>query len=61
MMTVKDLMTSGNSTSPDGTHWEPCLPLPWQPLRARLRDAWEVFQCRATAIVQTPATKGTSQ
>lgn len=54
MITVQELMT-GPSTSPDGKHWEPSLPLPMWTLPARLRDAWEVFQGRATAVRQTPA------
>lgn len=54
MITVRDLITSSNATSPDGKHWEPSLPLPFWSLRSRLHDAWEVFQGRATAIKQTP-------
>lgn len=53
MMTVKDLMTTGCQSSPDGAHWEPVLPLqaPWW--RIRLRDAWAVWKGEATAIRQT--------
>lgn len=52
MMTMKDLMTSEVSCSPDGEHWEPALPqcIWW---RIRLRDAWAVWQGKATAIRQT--------
>lgn len=52
MMTLKDLMTSGNSnsSSPDGIHWEPAIPiLP----TSNWRDAWEVFKGRALAVRQT--------
>lgn len=54
MMTVKDLMQNQCSSSPDGLHWEPCLPeshrLWW---RIRLRDAWAVWKGDAVAIRQT--------
>ena len=54
MMTVKDLMQNQCSSSPDGSHWEPCLPeshrLWW---RIRLRDAWAVWKGEAVAIRQT--------
>jgi hypothetical protein len=53
MMTVKDLMTSGVQSSPDGEHWEPALPEPDMRLRVRLRDAWAVWKGEATAIRQT--------
>jgi hypothetical protein len=54
MMTLKDLLTSGVSTSPDGVHWEPALPYPSPLLWDRWRDAWAVFTGKAHAIVQTP-------
>ena len=52
MMTVKDLLTNQNQSSPDGKHWEPALPyyLLW---RTRLRDAWAVLKGNAVAIRQT--------
>ena len=53
MMTVKDLMTSTASSSPDGKHWEPAIPQPWFGWRFTWRDAWEVLNSRATAIRQT--------
>ncbi len=53
MMTVKDLMTSGVQSSPDGKHWEPSLPLPWYSWRYNWRDAWAVLNGRAVAIRQT--------
>lgn len=53
MITVQSLLT-GPQCSPDGKNWEPAIPLPMWTLRARLRDAWEVFQGRAAAITQTP-------
>lgn len=57
MMTIRELMTSGNHSSPDGKHWEPALPtVGYRRLRDRLRDAWEVFQGRAAAIRQTRKT-----
>ena len=54
MMNVKDLMQCQCSSSPDGRHWEPCLPEPstlWW--RIRLRDAWAVWRGKAIAIRQT--------
>lgn len=53
MMTIKDLMTSEVSCSPDGKHWEPALPLQSTYWRIRLRDAWAVWKGEATAIRQT--------
>jgi hypothetical protein len=53
-MTLKELLTSGCQTSPDGKHWEPALPMAGFFIE-RLRDAWEVLQGRATAIRATPA------
>lgn len=53
MLTIKDLMTSGVSSSPDGTHWEPSLPLPMFGWRYLWRDAWEVLNGRALAVRQT--------
>jgi hypothetical protein len=52
MMTLKDLMTTEDKSSPDGKHWEPALPqyIWW---RIRLRDAWAVWQGKAVAIRQT--------
>ena len=52
MMTVKDIMTSGCQSSPDGLHWEPALPLHvwWS---VRLRDAWAVLRGKAVAVRQT--------
>ncbi len=51
MLTIKDVMTSGASSSPDGKHWEPALPY----MRGMLhwRDAWAVFRGRAVAVRQT--------
>lgn len=53
MMTVKDLMTSNVSTSPDGRHWEPALPLPFFGWLVTWRDAWAVLNGHAVAIRQT--------
>jgi hypothetical protein len=54
MMTVKDLLTNtGVSSSPDGVHWEPAIPLPMFGWRYQWRDAWEVLNGRACAIRQT--------
>jgi hypothetical protein len=53
MMTMRELLTSGVSSSPDGKHWEPALPCPSPFWRERLRDAWAVFRGRAHAIVAT--------
>ena len=57
MITVKDLMTSGAQSSPNGTNWEPCIPTQYPPTwrywRYRLRDAWAVWKGTATAIRQT--------
>ena len=53
MLTVKDLMTSGAQSSPDGVHWEPSLPLPLFGWIFCWRDAWEVLNGRALAIRQT--------
>ncbi len=53
MMTVKDLMTSGCQSSPDGKHWEPAIPLPYFGWRHNWRDAWAVLNGRASAIRQT--------
>ena len=52
MMTVKDLMQSTVRSSPDGKHWEPCIPsyIWW---RIRLRDAWAVWNGEAVAVRQT--------
>lgn len=50
MMTMKQLLTSTVSSSPDGKHWEPSLPMPWTPA---FRDAWEVLRGRAVAVRQT--------
>jgi len=52
MLTVRDLLTSGDRRSPDGRYWEPALP-DAPPLRSRLRDAWAVLTGRAAAIVAT--------
>ncbi len=51
MMTMKDVLTSGNSSSPDGEHWEPSLP--YMLGRLYWRDAWEVLHGRAVAVRQT--------
>lgn len=54
MITVKQLMTSNASCSPDGKHWEPALPegrFMWW--RVRLQDAIAVFRGEAIAIRQT--------
>ena len=50
-MTLRDLLTSGNQSSPDGKHWEPAIPY----LRGRLywRDAWAVLRGEALAVRQT--------
>lgn len=53
-MTLKDLMTSGCQSSPDGIHWEPALPYPG-PMIRNVRDAWEVLTGRAVAVTQTPS------
>lgn len=60
MMTMKDLMTSEVSCSPDGEHWEPALPqyLWW---RIRVRDAWAVLQDKAVAVRQTTKADLTEQ
>lgn len=55
VMTMKELMTNGCQSSPDGKHWEPSLPIPTYLFRERLSDAWEVFCGRATAIRNTTA------
>lgn len=49
-MTLRDLMTNGASSSPDGRHWEPAIPLlpDWN-----WRDAWAVLRGRALAVRQT--------
>lgn len=52
-MTVKALLTSNVSSSPDGKHWEPALPMPMFGWRYTWRDAWEVLNSRAVAIRQT--------
>jgi hypothetical protein len=50
MMTLKQLLSSSNSSSPNGTHWEPSIPrLPdWN-----WSDAWAVLRGRALAVRQT--------
>ena len=53
MMTMKDVMTSGVQSSPDGRHWEPSLPIPMFGWRYLWRDAWEVLNGRALAVRQT--------
>jgi hypothetical protein len=53
MLTVKDLVTSTVSTTPDGKHWEPALPVPFYGWRVTWRDAWAVLNGRAHAIRQT--------
>lgn len=53
MLTVKDLMTSGCQSSPDGKHWEPAVPLPAYGWLYNWRDAWAVLNGRAVAIRQT--------
>jgi len=53
MLTMRDLMTSGCQSSPDGKHWEPALPLPMYGWRSLWRDAWEVLNGRALAVRQT--------
>lgn len=53
MLTVKDLMTSGTQSSPDGKHWEPAIPLPMFGWLFTWRDAWAVLNGRAVAIRQT--------
>lgn len=56
MITVRDLILMGEvaSCSPDGTHWEPSLPIVgYRPLRDRLGDAWAVWTGRAYAVRQT--------
>jgi hypothetical protein len=53
MLTIKDLMTSGAQSSPDGKHWEPAIPLPMFGWRHLWRDAWAVLNGRAVAIRQT--------
>jgi hypothetical protein len=52
MINLKDLMENPIRSSPDGKHWEPCLPyyLGW---RIRLRDAWAVWKGEAVAVRQT--------
>lgn len=50
MMTLKDLMTSGAQTSPDGKHWEPAIPIL---ATGNWRDAWAVYKGRALAVRQT--------
>ena len=53
MMTLKELMTTGSQSSPDGEHWEPAIPmLPTSPLM-NWRDAWAVLNGRALAVRQT--------
>lgn len=51
MMTMKQLLTTNASSSPDGKHWEPCIPR----LQGRLywRDAWAVLRGHALAVRQT--------
>ena len=53
MMTVKELITNPASSSPDGKHWEPAIPLPYFGWRYSWRDAWAVLNGRAVAIRQT--------
>lgn len=50
MMTLKDLLTSDCSSSPDGKHWEPAIPIlpDWN-----WRDAWAVLRGRALAVRNT--------
>ena len=52
MITVKDLLTTKVTSSPDGQRWEPCLPQ-YLSLRVRIRDAWAVLFGNAVAIRQT--------
>ena len=49
-MTLKDLLTSGAQSSPDGQHWEPAIPLlpDWN-----WRDGWLVLRGHALAVRQT--------
>jgi len=53
MITVKKLITSYVSSSPDCKHWEPALPNPPIYWLDRLRDAWAVYKGNAIAIRQT--------
>jgi hypothetical protein len=52
MLTVKQLLENPCQASPDGKHWEPCVPqyIWW---RIRLRDAIAVLKGEAIAIRQT--------
>lgn len=52
MLTVKQFLENPCKSSPDGQHWEPCVPqYVWW--RIRLRDAWAVWKGDAVAIRQT--------
>lgn len=51
MMTLKQLLESSESASPDGKHWEPAIPLAGPGLR--WRDAIAVLRGRAIAVRQT--------
>ncbi len=55
MLTMKQLLTSSVSTSPDGRHWEPavCVGVTSGPMVHRWRDAWEVLMGRAVAVRPT--------
>lgn len=53
MITVKQLMQSRVHSSPDGKHWEPALPEPYQHWKNLLHDAWAVLKGEAVAIRQT--------
>ena len=53
MITVKELMTSPDESSPDGRHWEPGIPKKAAPWWITLRDAWAVLKGQAVAIRQT--------
>lgn len=53
MMTMRDVLMTSASCSPDGLHWEPALPLPMFGWRYLWRDAWEVLNGRAIAVRNT--------
>lgn len=53
MITMKELIESGNQSSPDGIHWEPAIPESSPGLIPRLKDCINILKGKAIAIRQT--------
>ena len=53
MITVKQLMQTDNSSSPDGKHWEPALSYQCRTFGEKIKDVLTVRRGTATAIRQT--------